>query len=68
MNALSNYALSNLCSAEDNALIHKELVKMQQVCYDKAAEMKDAIASMDTASAKTYATAQSAALAKQAHQ
>ena len=68
VNALSNYALSNLCSAEDNALIHKELAKMQQVCYDKAAEMKDAIASMDTASAKTYATAQSAALAKQAHQ
>lgn len=68
VDALSNYALSSFCSAEDNELIHKELAKMQQICYDKAAEMKTVIASMDTDSAKTYATEQSAALAKQAHE
>ncbi len=68
VDALSNYALSGLCSAEDNALIHTELAKMQQLCYDKAAEMKAALATMDTESAKAYATEQSASLAKQAHE
>lgn len=67
VDALSNYALSSLCSAEDNALIHKELAKMQQICYEKALEMKAALLSMDADSAKAYATQQSAALAKQAH-
>lgn len=67
VDALSNYALSDLCSEEDNALIHSELAKMQQICYDKAAEMKAALAGMDTESAKAYATEQSAALAEQAH-
>ena len=44
VDALSNYALSDQCSAEDNTLIHSELAKMQQLCYDKAAEMKAALA------------------------
>lgn len=67
VDALSNYALSDLCSEEDNALIHSELAKMQQLCYEKALEMKAALATMDTESAKAYATEQSAALAQQAH-
>ena len=41
---------------------------MQSKCYDKIGEMKAAVSGMDTASAKIYATAESAALAKQAHQ
>lgn len=68
VDALSNYALSSLCSEEDNTLIHTELAKMQQLCYEKALEMKASLASMDTESAKAYATQQSAALAKQAHE
>lgn len=68
VDALSNYALSSLCSEEDNALIHTELAKMQQICYEKALEMKANLLSMDTTSAKDYATEQSAALAKQAHE
>lgn len=67
VDALSNYALSDQCSAEDNALIHSELAKMQQLCYDKAAEMKAALAEMSGDEAKAYATGQSAALAQQAH-
>ena len=67
VDALSNYALSDFCSEADNALIHSELAKMQQICYDKAQEMKAALATMDTESAKAYATEQSAALAQQAH-
>ena len=67
VDALSNYALSDQCSAEDNALIHSELAKMQQLCYDKAAEMKAALAEMSGDEAKAYATEQSAALAQQAH-
>ena len=67
VDALSNYALSDQCSAEDNALIHSELAKMQQLCYDKAAEMKAALAEMSGDEAKVYATEQSAALAQQAH-
>ena len=67
VDALSNYALSDQCSAEDNALIHSELAKMQQLCYDKAAEMKAALAGMSDDEAKAYATEQSAALAEQAH-
>ena len=67
VDALSNYALSDQCSAEDNALIHSELAKMQQICYDKAAEMKAALAEMSGDEAKAYATGQSAALAQQAH-
>ena len=68
VDALSNYALSSDCSAEDNALIHSALAVMQQKCYDKIAEMKAAVSGMDTASAKVYATAESAALAKEAHE
>lgn len=68
VDALSNYALSDLCSAEDNALIHSGLAKMQQICYDKALEMKAALAGMSGDAAKAYATQQSAALAKQAHE
>ena len=67
VDALSNYALSDLCSAEDNALIHAGLAKMQQICYDKALEMKAALTGMSGDAAKAYATEQSAALAKQAH-
>lgn len=67
VDALSNYALSDQCSAEDNALIHSELAKMQQLCYDKAAEMKAALAEMSGDEAKAYATGQSAALTQQAH-
>lgn len=67
VDALSNYALSDQCSAEDNALIHSELAKMQQICYDKAAEMKAALAEMSGDEAKAYATGQSASLAQQAH-
>lgn len=67
VDALSNYALSDQCSAEDNTLIHSELAKMQQLCYDKAAEMKAALADMSGDEAKVYATEQSAALAQQAH-
>lgn len=67
VDALSNYALSDLCSAEDNALIHSELAKMQQICYEKALEMKSALTGMSGDAAKAYATEQSAALAKQAH-
>lgn len=67
VDALSNYALSDQCSAEDNALIHSELAKMQQLCYDKAAEMKAALAEISGDEAKAYATGQSAALAQQAH-
>lgn len=67
VDALSNYALSDQCSAEDNALIHSELAKMQQICYDKAAEMKPALAEMSGDEAKAYATGQSASLAQQAH-
>ena len=67
VDALSNYALSDQCSAEDNALIHSELAKMQQLCYDKAAEMKATLAEMSGDEAKAYATGQSAALAQQAH-
>ena len=67
VDALSNYALSDQCSAEDNALIHSELAKMQQLCYHKAAETKAALAEMSGDEAKAYATGQSAALAQQAH-
>ena len=67
VDALSNYALSDQCSAEDNTLIHSELAKMQQLCYDKAAEMKAALAEMSGDEAKVYATEQSASLAQQAH-
>lgn len=67
VDALSNYALSGLCSDADKAMIHSELAKMQQICYDKALEMKAALAGMSGDAAKTYATQQSAALAKQAH-
>ena len=68
VDALSNYALSDLCSDADREMIHKQLAVMQQLCYDKAAEMQKAIAGMSTNAAKEYATAQSAALAKQAHE
>lgn len=68
VDALSNYALSDLCSDADREMIHKQLAVMQQLCYDKAAEMQKAIAGMSTDAAKEYATAQSAALAKQAHE
>lgn len=67
VDALSNYALSDQCSAEDNTLIHSELAKMQQLCYDKAAEMQATLAEMSGDEAKVYATGQSAALAQQAH-
>ena len=68
VDALSNYAISDLCSDADREMIHKQLAVMQQLCYDKAAEMQKAIAGMSTDAAKEYATAQSAALAKQAHE
>ena len=68
VDALSNYALSAGISADDEAMIHSALAVMQQKCYDKIGEMKAAAIGMDTASAKTYATAQSAALAKEAHE
>lgn len=57
VDALSNYALSDLCSDADREMIHKQLAVMQQLCYDKAAEMQKAIAGMSTAAAKEYATA-----------
>lgn len=62
VDALSNYALSDLCSDADREMIHKQLAVMQQLCYDKAAEMQKAIAGMSTNAAKEYATAQSARL------
>lgn len=68
VDALSNYALSGLCSDADEALIHTELAKMQQICYAKALEMKATLATLSGDAAKTYATQQSAALAKQAHE
>ena len=68
VDALSNYALSGLCSDADEALIHSELAKMQQICYDKALEMKATLSTLSGDAAKTYATQQSAALAKQAHE
>ncbi|MDD5902031.1 MAG: C69 family dipeptidase [Oscillospiraceae bacterium] len=68
VDALSNYALFADCSDEDEAMIHANLAVMQQKCYDKIAEMKAAVSNMDTASAKVYATEQSAALAKEAHE
>ena len=67
VDALSNYALSGLCSDADEAMIHSELAKMQQICYDKALEMKATLATLSGDATKTYATQQSAALAKQAH-
>ena len=67
VDVLSNYALSGLCSDADEALIHSELAKMQQICYDKALEMKATLATLSGDATKTYATQQSAALAKQAH-
>ena len=66
--ALSNYAESKACSAEDNALIKSCLAEMQQKCYDKAAEMEAKIAAMSVEDAKVYATAESKALAKEAHE
>ncbi|MFR7758397.1 MAG: C69 family dipeptidase [Christensenellales bacterium] len=68
VDGLSNFALSDECSDEDNALIHAKLAEMQAKCYDKISQMKAAVSGMDTASAKIYATAESAALAKEAHQ
>ena len=65
---LSNFAESSMCSAEDNAMIKAELAKMQDKCLAKAAEMKAAVADMDGASAKLYCTAESKALAKEAHE
>ncbi len=67
VDALSNYALSDLCSDADDALIHTQLAKMQQLCYDKAQEMQAALSGMSIDEAKAYATEESAALAKQAH-
>ena len=67
VDALSNYALSGLCSDADEALTHRELAKMQQICYDKALEMKATLATLSGDATKTYATQQSAALATQAH-
>ncbi len=67
VDALSNYCLSSACSAEDNAMVKAKLAEMQQKCYDKQAEMAKALEGMDTEAAKTYCTAQSAALAKEAH-
>ena len=68
VDALSNYALSSAATEEDNAFIHAQVAEMQQKCYDKIAEMETKIKSMDTESAKAYATEQSAALAQEAHE
>ncbi len=68
VDALSNFALSSACSAEDDAMIHAALAVMQDKCYAKAAEMEASIASMSLADAKAYCTEQSAALAKEAHE
>lgn len=65
---LSNYADSSACSAEDKAMIKAKLAEMQAKCYAKQAEMAAAVAGMDADSAKAYCTAQSAALAKEAHE
>jgi len=65
---LSNYADSAACSAEDNALIKAKLAEMQQKCYDKAAEMEAKIPTLSADEAKAYATAESKALAKEAHE
>ena len=50
VDGLSNFALSDKCSDEDNALIHAKLAEMQAKCYDKIGEMKAAVSGMDTAS------------------
>ena len=68
VDALSNYALSSACTKEDQAMVKAALAVMQEKCYDKAAEMGEKIAELDTAEAKAYATAESAALAKEAHE
>lgn len=49
-------------------MIHSAIAKMQDKCYAKAAEMQKAVASMSEAEAKAYCTAESAALAKEAHE
>lgn len=67
VDALSNYAL-NACTDEQLEMIHSAIAVMQQKCYDKAAEMQKAVASMSDAEAKVYCTAESAALAKEAHE
>ena len=67
VDALSNYCLSSACSAEDNAMVKANIAKLQQKCYDKQAEMAAKLVGMDADAAKTYCTAQSAALAKEAH-
>lgn len=67
VDALSNYAL-NACTEEECAMIHNAVAAMQQKCYNKANEMKAAIASMSDEEAKVYCTAESAALAKEAHE
>lgn len=67
VDALSNYAL-NACTEEECAMIHSAVAAMQQKCYDKAGEMKAALASMSDEQAKVYCTAESAALAKEAHE
>ncbi len=67
VDALSNYAL-NACTDEECAMIHSAIAVMQQKCYDKAAEMQKAVASMSDEQAKAYCTAESAALAKEAHE
>ena len=68
VDALSNFALSNLCSDEADAIIKTQLAKMQAKCYVAAKEMKAAIADMSIDEAKEYCTAKSAALAKEAHE
>ena len=65
---LSNYADSSACSADDKAMIKDKLAEMQAKCYAKQAEMAAAIAGMDKAAATEYCTAESAALAKEAHE
>lgn len=67
VDALSNYAL-NYCTADELEMIHSAIAVMQQKCYDKAAEMQKAVASMSDEQAKAYCTAESAALAKEAHE
>lgn len=65
---LSNYAASAACTDADRAMVHANLAKMQQKCYDTQAVMASKLAGMSTDEAKAYCTEQSAALAKEAHE
>ena len=68
VDALSNYALSSACSAEDNAMVKSVIADMQDKCYAVADYMKSMVESMDIDAAKAFCTETSAGLAKEAHE